>query len=78
MSHMDVNDTSSSWAQRQACYANNRLFQNFNHNMMNFGEHTDGTRRHDKSYPPHGARRRRHQGHMLALKEPGPNALMSM
>lgn len=37
MSHMDVNDATSYWSQRQACSANNVSFQNFDHNMMDFG-----------------------------------------
>ncbi len=37
MSHMDVNDTSSLWSQRRACYGSDPRFQNFDHNMMNFG-----------------------------------------
>ena len=37
MSHMDVNDRSSVSSQRQACSAENTTFQNFDHNMMNFG-----------------------------------------
>lgn len=41
MSHMDVNDTSWSWSQRQACSANNVKFQNFDHNMMDFGPYQD-------------------------------------
>ena len=41
MSHMDVNDTTSYWSQRQACSANNLGFQNFDHNMMDFGPYDD-------------------------------------
>jgi hypothetical protein len=37
MSHMDVTDKSSLSSQRQACSADNTAFQNFNHNMMDFG-----------------------------------------
>jgi hypothetical protein len=37
MSHMDVNDGTSLSSQRQACSANNIAFQNFDHNMMDFG-----------------------------------------
>jgi nitrate/TMAO reductase-like tetraheme cytochrome c subunit len=42
MSHMDVNDTSSLWAQRRACYGSDARFQNFDHNMMNFGMDATG------------------------------------
>jgi hypothetical protein len=48
MSHMDVNDTRWSWSERQACSANNVKFQNFDHNMMDFGTYInlrDGTQR---------------------------------
>jgi hypothetical protein len=41
MSHLDVNDKSSVWTQRQACSASNLDFQDFNHNMMNLGQYTD-------------------------------------
>ena len=37
MSHLPVGDTGSMWSERQACSANNTRFQNFNHNMMNYG-----------------------------------------
>jgi hypothetical protein len=37
MSHMDVRDGTSVPSERQACSANNRKFQNFDHNMMDFG-----------------------------------------
>lgn len=37
MSHMDVEDDSSLMLQRQACSAANTKFQNFDHNMMNYG-----------------------------------------
>lgn len=37
MSHMDETDKSSLSSQRQACSADNIAFQNFNHNMMDFG-----------------------------------------
>lgn len=41
MSHLDVNDRTSVWSQRQACSANNVAFQNFSHNLMDFGMYTD-------------------------------------
>jgi hypothetical protein len=41
MSRMDVNDRTTLTSQRQACSASNLEFQNFDHNMMDFGEYTD-------------------------------------
>jgi hypothetical protein len=41
MSRMDVNDGTSLSSQRQACSANNIEFQNFDHNMMDFGTYED-------------------------------------
>jgi len=41
MSHMDVNDKTSVSSQRQACSASNLDFQNFDHNMMDFGSYED-------------------------------------
>ena len=37
MSHMNVDETGSLWSQRQACSASDPNFQNFSHNMMDFG-----------------------------------------
>lgn len=37
MSHMAVNDETSLPSQRWACSADNKTFQNFNHNMLDFG-----------------------------------------
>jgi hypothetical protein len=51
MSHMDVNDTTRSWSQRQACSANNLEFQNFDHNMMDFGLYPD-LRKGTQNYIP--------------------------
>lgn len=41
MSHMDVSDRTSLAWQRQACSASNLEFQDFDHNMMDFGSYTD-------------------------------------
>jgi hypothetical protein len=49
MSHMDVNDRTSVAFQRQACSASNLDFQNFDHNLMDFGPYKDsrtGTERY--------------------------------
>ena len=37
MSHLYAGPTDSLWSQRQACSADNKSFQNFDHNMMDFG-----------------------------------------
>ena len=37
MSHLDVRDTSTLGMERQACSAGNNDFQDFSHNMMDFG-----------------------------------------
>lgn len=37
MSHMDVTDTRTVWSQRAACSAQNTLYQNFDHSMMDVG-----------------------------------------
>ncbi|HSL43793.1 MAG TPA: hypothetical protein VK897_10200 [Anaerolineales bacterium] len=39
MSHLPASDTRTVWSQRQACSANNTLFQNFDHNMMDVGRY---------------------------------------
>jgi len=47
MSHMEVSDGTSLSSQRQACSADNRAFQTFDHNMMDFGPYentSEGTK----------------------------------
>jgi hypothetical protein len=51
MSHIKVSDTTSYWSQRQACSANNLDFQNFDHNMMDFGLYDDPDRLNDVEIP---------------------------
>ena len=51
MSRMEVNNTTSYWSQRQACSANNVSFQNFDHNMMDFGLYDDPDTLNDVEIP---------------------------
>jgi hypothetical protein len=51
MSHMDVNYVRYLSSQRQACSANNIEFQNFDHNMMDFGMYDNPDTLNDMEIP---------------------------